>query len=136
MQKGAKERTKERIRVKLQTPTLLGRALRRCRRMLLRGILGKVLRTLKTPTSLNKEVRFPLFLPLAITAFGDLDGCCSLAIVAFGVFELIVPDYYYRLGKMDKRSLDSLISGGYGLYGFSEIPYPPNLEGEGFTPQI
>ena len=32
----------------------------------------------------------------------------SLAVKAFGVSEFIVPKYHYRLGKMDKRSLDSL----------------------------
>ena len=51
----------------------------------------------------------PLFLPLAITAFGGPEGSFSLAIIAFGPFGFIVPKYYYRLGKMDKRSLDSLI---------------------------
>ena len=76
--------------------------------------------TLKTLTSLNKEVRqfflgdnstwhFPPFLPLAITAFGGPEGYFSLAIIAFGAFEFIVPKYFYRLGKMDRRSLDSLI---------------------------
>ena len=50
----------------------------------------------------------PLFLPLAITAFGGPGGYFSLAIIAFGAFESIVPKYDYRLGKMDKRSLDSL----------------------------
>ena len=76
--------------------------------------------TLKTLTSLNKEVRpfflaiiafgvFPLFLPLAITAFGGPESYSNLAIIAFGEFELIVPKYYYRLGKMESRSLASLI---------------------------
>ena len=75
---------------------------------------------LKTLTSLNKEVRpfflsdnsiwsFPLFLPLAITAFGGPEGDFSLAIRAFRAFGFIVPKYYYRLGKMDKMSLDSLL---------------------------
>ena len=50
-----------------------------------------------------------MFLPSAITAFGDPEGCFSLAIVAVGAFEFIVPKYYYRYGKMDKRTLDSLI---------------------------
>ena len=73
-----------------------------------------------TLTSLNEEVRpfsqaiiafgdFPLFLPLAITAFGGSGGFFSLAILAFRAFRFIVPKYYYRLGEMDKRSLDSLI---------------------------
>ena len=52
---------------------------------------------------------YPLFLPLAITAFGGPEGHFSLAIIAFGVFEFIVAKYYCCLGKMDKRSVDSLI---------------------------
>ena len=79
--------------------------------------------TLRALTSLDKESRplllsddriwsFPLFLPLAITAFRGPEGRFSLAILAFGAFEFIVPKYYYCLGKMDKRSLDSLIEGG------------------------
>ena len=52
---------------------------------------------------------FPLFLPLAITAFGGPEGYFGLAITAFGAFGFSVPKYYYRLGKMDKRSLDSLV---------------------------
>ena len=51
----------------------------------------------------------PLFLPLAITAFRGPQGHSSLAIIAFGAFESIVPKSYCRLGKLDKRSLDSLI---------------------------
>ena len=43
---------------------------------------------------------------LATTAFGCPEGSSSLAIIAFG---FIVRKYYYRLGKIDKRSLDSLI---------------------------
>ena len=35
----------------------------------------------------------PLFLPLAITAFGGPEGYFSLAIIAFGAFEFIVPKY-------------------------------------------
>ena len=42
---------------------------------------------------------FPLFLPLAITAFRGPEGYFSLAIIAFGAFEFIVPKYEYRLGK-------------------------------------
>ena len=79
-----------------------------------------LLEALKTLTSLNKEVRpfslgdksiwsFPLFLPLAITAFGGPEGYFSLAIIAFGAIGAIVPKCYYRLGKMEKRSLDPLI---------------------------
>ena len=60
----------------------------------------------------------PLFLPLAITAFGGPEGYSRLALIAFGAFGFFVPKYYYRLGKMDKRSLDSFILGGYGLQDF------------------
>ena len=60
--------------------------------------------SLKTLTSLNKESRpfflgdtsiwsFPSFLPLAITAFGVPEGYFSLAIIAFGAVEFIVPKY-------------------------------------------
>ena len=52
---------------------------------------------------------FLLFLPLAITAFGGAEGYSSLAIIAFGACGFIVPKCYCRLGKMDKRSLGSLI---------------------------
>ena len=52
---------------------------------------------------------FPLFLPSTITASGGPEAYFSLAIKAFGAFELIVFKYKCRLGKMDKRSLDSLI---------------------------
>ena len=52
---------------------------------------------------------FPLCLPLAISAFGGSEGFFSLAIIAFGEFEFIVPKYYYRSGRIDRRSLDSLI---------------------------
>ena len=51
---------------------------------------------------------FPLFLPLAIAAFGGPEGYLSLAIIAFGAFQFIVPKYDYRLGKWNLRSLDSL----------------------------
>ena len=58
--------------------------------------------TLKTRTSLNKESRafflgdnsiwsFPSFLPLAITAFGVHEGYFSLALIAFGAFQFVVP---------------------------------------------
>ena len=76
--------------------------------------------TLKTLTTTSKESgplflgdysvwSFSSFLPLAIIAFGGPEGYFSLAIIAFGAFEFIVPKYCYRSGKMDKRSLDSLI---------------------------
>ena len=78
------------------------------------------LQTLKTLTSLNKEVRpfflsdnsiwsFPLFLPFAIAAFGGPEGYFSLAIIAFGAFQFIVPKYYYRLGKTELRESSLLI---------------------------
>ena len=35
---------------------------------------------------------FPLFLPLAITAFGGAEGYVSLAIIAFGAFGLSLPN--------------------------------------------
>ena len=53
---------------------------------------------------------FPLFLPLVITLFGGHECHFSLAIMAFGASECIVPKYYDRLGeKVDKRSLNTLI---------------------------
>ena len=57
--------------------------------------------TLKTLTSLNRyswaTIAFgviPLFLPLAITAFGGPEGYFSLAIIAFRAFQFIFPKYY------------------------------------------
>ena len=44
---------------------------------------------------------FPLFLPLAITAFGGPEVYFSLAIIAFAAFEFIVTKYYSCLGKME-----------------------------------
>ena len=75
---------------------------------------------MKTLTSLNKEVKpfflsdnsiwsFPLFLALAITAFGGPEGYFSLAIIAFGALQFIVPKYYYRLGKMELKESSLLI---------------------------
>ena len=52
---------------------------------------------------------FPLFLPLAITAFGGPEGYLSLAIIVFGASEFIVPTCYDRLGKKEIQSLDSLV---------------------------
>ena len=52
---------------------------------------------------------FPLFLPSAITAFSGPESRFNLAIVACKAFEPIFPRYHHRLGKMDKKSLDSLI---------------------------
>ena len=74
----------------------------------------------QTLTSLNKEVRpiflsdnsiwsLPLFLPFAITAFGAPGGFFSLAIIAFGAFEFIVPKYYCRSGKREMKESRLLI---------------------------
>ena len=52
---------------------------------------------------------FPLFLPLAITAFGGPEGYFRLAIIAFGAFQFIVPKYDYRLGKMEFKESSLLI---------------------------
>ena len=52
---------------------------------------------------------FPLFLPSATTAFGGPEGNFSLAIIAFGAFQFIVPKYYYRLGKMEFKESRLLI---------------------------
>ena len=51
----------------------------------------------------------PLFLLLAITAFGGPEGLFSLAIIAFGAFEFIVPKYECRLGKMEFKESSLLI---------------------------
>ena len=78
--------------------------------------------TLKTLTSLNKEVR-PVFLgdnlPLVITAFGGPESYFSLAIIAFGAFGFIVPKHQYCLGKWTR--------GGYGLQGISLDLLKPHL---------
>ena len=42
---------------------------------------------------------FPLFLPLAITAFGGPERSFSLAIIALGALELIFSKYSCGLGK-------------------------------------
>ena len=72
-------------------------------------------------TSLNKDVRtfflsddsifgvFPLFLLLAITVFGGPEGYASLAIIAFGALQFIVPECYYRIGKMEFKESSLLI---------------------------
>ena len=57
----------------------------------------------------NSICSFPLFLPLAITAFGGPEGYSSLAIIAFGAFQFIVPKYYCRLGKMEFKESSLLI---------------------------
>ena len=51
----------------------------------------------------------PLFLSLAITAFGGPEGYSSLAIIASGAFRLIVPKYYNRLGKTEFKESSLLI---------------------------
>ena len=74
--------------------------------------------TLKALSSLNKESRpsvlgdnsiwtFPLLLPSVITAFGGPESCFSLAIIAFGSFEFIVPKTNVALENRT-RSLDTL----------------------------
>ena len=64
----------------------------------------------------NKEVRPFLLGDNSIEVFRYF----GLAIIAFGACGFIVLKCYCRLGKMDKRSLDTLIHGGYGLQGFVE----------------
>ena len=59
-----------------------------------------------------------MFLPLAITACGGPEGYFSLAIVAFGAFQLTVPEYDCRLGKMEFRIPDSLFKGVTVLKGW------------------
>ena len=46
---------------------------------------------------------FALFPLLAITAFGGPESYFSLAIIAFGAFDFIVPKHYCRLGKNTRR---------------------------------
>ena len=65
-----------------------------------------VLDTLKTLTSLNKEVR-PFF--LSDIGVGGLEGYFNLAIIAFGAFGFIVPKCYDRLGKMKFEESSLLI---------------------------
>ena len=77
--------------------------------------------SLKTLTSLNKEVRpfflgdnsiwsFPSVSSLSdFTAFGGPESYFSLAIIAFGAFQFIVAEYYYRLGKMELKGSSLLI---------------------------
>ena len=52
---------------------------------------------------------FPLFLLLAITAFGGPEGYFSLAIIAFGAFQFLVPKYDCRLEKMEFKDSSLLI---------------------------
>ena len=42
---------------------------------------------------------FPLFLPLAIAAFGGPESYFSFAIIVFGAFEFIVPKILLSLRK-------------------------------------
>ena len=75
---------------------------------------------LKTLTSLNKEVR-PFFLcdnsawsfssvsSLSDYSIGGPEGYFSLAIVAFGAFQFIVPKCYYRLEKMELKESSLLL---------------------------
>ena len=76
--------------------------------------------TLKTLTSLNKEVRLfflsdnsiwshPSVFPLALTACQGPESYSSLAIIAFGAFEFIVPTYDCRLGKREMKESRLLI---------------------------
>ena len=53
--------------------------------------------------------------------YGGPEGYFRLAIIAFGALKAIVPKYEYRSGKMDKRSLGSLIWGGHAFTGRPEI---------------
>ena len=52
---------------------------------------------------------FPLFLLLVITAFGGPEVYFSLAIIAFGAFQFVVPKYYSRLRKMEFEEPSPLI---------------------------
>ena len=85
---------------------------------------------LRTLSCLNKEVR-PFFLSdnsiwssPSVSSLSDYsisscpEGYFSLAIIASGAFQFIVPKYYYRLGNMELKESRLLISpGGYGLQG-------------------
>ena len=76
---------------------------------------------MKALSSLNKEVRlfflgdnsiwsFPSVSSLSdYTAFGGPEGYFSLATIAFGAFQFIVPKYYYRLGKTEFEESSLLI---------------------------
>ena len=57
------------------------------------------------PRQSNSIWQFPLFFPLAIFAFGYPKCYFSLAIIAFGAFESIVPKYYYRLGVVKSQEV-------------------------------
>ena len=73
-------------------------------------------KTLKTRTSWNNEVQLFLLGDTSIWSFSSVSSLSdysiwkfSLAIIAFGAFGFIDPKYYCCLGKMDKRSPNSLI---------------------------
>ena len=83
-------------------------------------VLNVYVPSLKTLTSLNKEVRpfflsdnsiwsYPSIFPLAITALRGPERCFSLAIIVFRAFRFIVPKYYCRLGKMEFEESSLLI---------------------------
>ena len=59
---------------------------------------------------------FHLVHPLAITAFGGPEALFSLGIIAFGASELMVPEYYCRVWKMEMkeaRLLNLRVLGSY-----------------------
>ena len=89
-------------------------------------------KTLKTLTSLNKEVR-PFFLgDNGIWSFPSVSSLSeysiwrslrfSLAIMAFGACGLIVPKYCHRVGNVEIE--ESRLLGGYGRQGSIQC-YPP-----------
>ena len=45
-----------------------------------------------------------MYLALAIAGFGGPEGYFSLAIIAFGAFQFIVPKDYYRLGNVSNNT--------------------------------
>ena len=64
---------------------------------------------LKILSSLNKESG-PFFPgDRSICSFGGAESHFSLAIVAFGAFEFIVPKYPHRLDKVEIKSPESFI---------------------------
>ena len=75
---------------------------------------------MKTLTSLNKEVRpfflsdnsigsYPSVSSLSDSSIWGPEGYFSLAIIAFGAFEVIVPKYYCRLEKRGMKESRLLI---------------------------
>ena len=73
--------------------------------------------TLKTLTSLNKEVR-PFFLSdnriwsfPSVSSLSDysISSYFSLATIAIGAFQCIIPKHYDRLGKMEFKESSLLI---------------------------